>query len=346
MKQLKFIAGTKEEIPAKYLDQLFVLMLANYKEILIVEPPEVEYFRKAWSLGVSSDQKMIYVLVINQEEKVIGYSYGSWNIKYDNLDKGYFWVHITKSERRKGFGKRTLKELITKFPPQVTGLVTEVFTGTDGALFIESLKMKKNYEEVLSSSDLTKFDPEEVKEEARKQKQLALEKGYEIIYIENMNHVFHLDFIKYVEMVQEIWSDMPLEELTYEDEVLSVERYQEMIQRQRLSGNYIMTYVAIHQQTNDIAGVTVSYINEYQPKIAKQQDTGVVKRHRGNRLGLALKYQMLEKLLFETKAIKWTTGNAGSNEHMLRINELLKYEPYVNIPSYEMEKSKLLEKLN
>ena len=345
MNQLKFIAGTKEEIPAKYLDQLFVLMLANYKEILKDDPPEIEYYRKTWSLGVSSEQKLIYVLVINQEERVLGYSYGSWNIKYDNLDKGYFWVHITRSERRKGLGKRTLKELITKFPQQVTGLSTEVFTETDGVLFIESLKMKKNYEEVLSSSDLTKFDPEEVKQKARKLKQIALEKGYEIIYIDNMNHVFHLNFIKYVEMAQEIWNDMPLEELSYEDEVLSVERYQEMIQRQRLSGNHIMTYVAIHKETNDIAGLTVSYINEHQPKIAKQQDTGVVKRHRGNRLGLVLKYQMLEKLLLETKAIKWTTGNAGSNEHMLRINKIFNYEPYVNIPVYESSKSDLLKRL-
>ena len=345
MNQLKFIAGTKEEIPAKYLDQLFVLMLANYKEILKDDPPEIEYYRKTWSLGVSSEQKLIYVLVINQEERVLGYSYGSWNIKYDNLDKGYFWVHIAKSERRKGLGKRTLKELITKFPQQVTGLATEVFTETDGVLFIESLKMKKNYEEVLSSTDLTKFDPEEVKKESRKLKQQALEKGYEIIYIDNMDHVFHLDFIKYVEMAQEIWNDMPLEELTYEDEVLSVERYQEMIQRKVLSGNHIMTFVAIHKETNEQAGMTATRINEHHSEIAHQQDTGVVRSHRGNGLGLALKYQMLEKLLIETKAIKWQTGNAGSNEHMLRINDILKHEPFVNIPVYEMEKTKLLEKL-
>ncbi|MHA1123604.1 MAG: GNAT family N-acetyltransferase, partial [Candidatus Heimdallarchaeota archaeon] len=343
MNQLKFISGSKEEIPAKYLNQLFNLMQVNYVEILKDEPAEIEYYRKTWSLGVSSDQKMIYVLVIKQDDEVIGYSYGSWNIKYDNLDKGYFWVHIAKNERRKGLGKRTLKEIIERFPPQVTGIVTEVFAETDGVPFVESLQMKKNYTEVLSSSDLTKFDKEEVKKESRKLKQQVLEKGYEIIYINNMNHVFHLDFVKYVEMAQEIWNDMPLEELTYEDEVLSVDRYQEMIQRQILSGNHIMTFVAIHKDTNDIAGVTVTNVNEHHTIIAHQQDTGVVKAHRGKGLGLALKYQMLEKLLFETKAVKWQTGNAGSNEHMLRINDILKHVPFVSIPIYEMEKSKLLE---
>ncbi len=345
MNKLKLIAGVKEEIPAKYLDQLFALMLVNYKEILKNEPQEVEYYRKLWSLGVSSDQKMIYVIVINQEDKVIGYGYGSWNIKYDNLDKGYFWVHIAKNERRKGIGKQTLKEIIGKFPPQITGIVTEVFSETDGVPFVESLQMKKNYTEVLSSSDLTKFDPEEVKKEFRKLKQQALEKGYEIIYIDNMNHIFHLDFIKYIEMAQEIWNDMPLEELTFEDEVLSVERYQEMIQRQVLSGNHIMTFVAIHKETNEQAGVTVSYINEHQREIAHQQDTGVVRAHRGNGLGLALKYQMLEKLLSETKAVKWQTGNAGSNEHMLRINDILNHVPFVSIPVYECSKSDLLKRL-
>ncbi|MHA1532127.1 MAG: GNAT family N-acetyltransferase [Candidatus Heimdallarchaeota archaeon] len=344
MNQLKFISGSKEEIPAKYLNQLFNLMQVNYVEILKDEPAEIEYYRKTWSLGVSSDQKMIYVLVIKQDDEVIGYSYGSWNIKYDNLDKGYFWVHIAKNERRKGLGKRTLKEIIERFPPQVTGIVTEVFAETDGVPFVESLQMKKNYTEVLSSSDLTKFDKEEVKKESRKLKQQVLENGYEIIYINNMNHVFHLDFVKYVEMAQEIWNDMPLEELTYEDEVLSVDRYQEMIQRQILSGNHIMTFVAIHKETKEIAGVTVTYINEHHTKIAHQQDTGVVRAHRGNGLGLALKYQMLEKLLFETKATKWQTGNAGSNEHMLRINNMLNHEPFTSIPVYEISKLDLLKR--
>lgn len=345
MNQLKFISGTKEEIPAKYLDQLFALMLVNYKEILKNDPPEIEYYKKRWTLGVSSNQKEIYVLVINQEDKVLGYGNSSWNIKYDNLDKAWFWVHITKNERRKGLGKRTLKEILEKLPSQITGLTTEVFSETDGVPFVESLSMKKNYTEVLSSSDLTKFDPEEVKKESRRLKQQALEKGYEMIYIDNMDHVFHLDFIKYVEMAQELWNDMPLEELTYEDEILSVERYQEMIQRQVLSGNHIMTFVAIHKETNEQAGITVAYINEHHSKIAHQQDTGVLKSHRGNGLGLALKYQMLKKLLFETKAVRWQTGNAGSNEHMLRINVILKHEPFTSIPVYEMSKTDLLKKL-
>jgi GNAT superfamily N-acetyltransferase len=146
-------------------------------------------------------------------------------------------------------------------------------------------------------------------------------------------------------MAQEIWNDMPLEELTYEDEILDVARYQEMIQRQVLIGNHIMTFVAIHKETNVQAGVTVSYINEHHTEIAHQQDTGVVRAHRGKGLGLTLKYQMLEKLLEETKAVKWQTGNAGSNEHMLRINNILKHVPFVSIPVYEREKSELLKRL-
>ncbi|MHA1122834.1 MAG: hypothetical protein ACTSPC_08555, partial [Candidatus Heimdallarchaeota archaeon] len=104
------------------------------------------------------------------------------------------------------------------------------------------------------------------------------------------------------------------------------------------------TFVAIHKETKEIAGVTVTYINEHHTKIAHQQDTGVVRAHRGNGLGLALKYQMLEKLLFETKATKWQTGNAGSNEHMLRINNMLNHEPFTSIPVYEISKLDLLKR--
>jgi hypothetical protein len=345
MSQIKFITGAKEDIPAKYLDQLMNLFQENYKEILLQEPPDVQIYRNMWKLGDSSDQKNIYTIVLNQEDQVIGYGHCSWNIKYDNLNKGYFWIHIAKEERRKGYGKRTLIELLSRYPTQVTDLFTEVFSHTAGVPFVESFQMEKKYTEVLSQSDLTNFDLVEVKKESKKLKKAALEKGYEIIYIDNLDHVFHLEFKKYVAMLEEIWNDMPLEELTFEDEILDIARYQEMLKRQILMGYDLLTFVAIHKETNNPVGMTMTYITKFQPHLGLQQDTGVIRSHRGKRLGLTLKYQMLEKLLTDTKITKWQTGNAGSNEHMLRINEVLNHEPFVEIPIYEMKTSDLKRNL-
>ena len=106
-----------------------------------------------------------------------------------------------------------------------------------------------------------------------------------------------------------------------------------------------MTFVVIHKGTNEPVGVTCTYISKYQPENAIQEDTGIISSHRGKGLGLAIKYQMLDKLLNETNTKFWRTGNAGSNEHMLRINRILKYDPYQRIFVFEFTKDELNQKL-
>lgn len=345
MAQITIISSAKEEIPKKYLEQLFKLMQINNQEILKIKPPSIGYFKRAWVLGPSSEEKVSYLLAINSEDEVIGYGYCSWNIKYDNLDKGYVWVHIARKYRRKRFGTQLFIKSLENFPEQITGLYIETFKNTDGLRFIESLGVKERYKETLSASDLTKFNKEEVRQEAKAQREKANEKGYEIIYIDTIEQILHVDYQKYVEMLEEIWNDMPREELTFEDSKLSVERIQKMNQRRLLMGEYIMTFVAIHKESGDPIGLTNSYISEYQSTLARQGDTGIVRAHRGHGLGLALKYQMLEKLLFETDAKLWRTGNAGSNEHMLRINRILKYEPFTSFHEFELNKKDLLKRL-
>jgi RimJ/RimL family protein N-acetyltransferase len=54
--------------------------------------------------------------------------------------------------------------------------------------------------------------------------------------------------------------------------------------------------------------------------------TAVVPAHRGHRLGLLVKIAMLELLAEREPAIRRIyTGNAGSNAHMIAINEQLGY---------------------
>lgn len=346
MSELQFVTGIKEEIPAKYLDELMELFQKNQEEIYNERPPAIEYFRRYWCVPLSSAQKRHWVIAITKEEKIIGYGYLSWNVKYDNLDQGHIWIYVKKRERRKGYGKRILKELVGYIPPQVKIILLEAFGETDGVHFLDSLGKERSYTEVLSVSDLTKFDHEKVKGEAENQRKKALEKGYELIYIENLEHVFHLNFPAFVKMVEEIWNDMPREELSLGEEVVTIERYQQFIQRQIVLGDCSMCFVAIHKDTGKPVGLTKTLVNKFQPELAKQGDTGVLKPHRGNGLGLALKYQMLEKLLMDTKVEHWLTGNAGSNEHMLRINRILKHEPSKKTFLYEFSREELLSKFN
>ncbi|MBN1330556.1 MAG: hypothetical protein JXA54_13865 [Candidatus Heimdallarchaeota archaeon] len=345
MPNIDFIVGTKEEIPRKYLPELFEFMIQNRKELFPTETPKLEFFKQKWVIALPEEQRKKYVIVINGE-RVIGYGYISWNIKYDNLDRGYFWIFVMKSERRKLIGTKILLQLIKLCPPEIKILGTEIFDETDAINFIKTFNTKEKSIEVLSSSDLSQFNLEEVQIEAQKQKDLALEKGYDIIFIDDIEFVLHLDLPKFVEMEEEIWNDMPKEELTYKNDVVTIERYLQMIQYDQLVGYHRYTFVAIHKESDTPVGLTCSAINKYYSDFAEQFDTGVIRSHRGKGLGLALKYQMLHKLLKDTKVKFWRTGNAGSNEYMLRINRCLKFKPYTKEFIYEFSKEDLVQMLN
>lgn len=83
------------------------------------------------------------------------------------------------------------------------------------------------------------------------------------------------------------------------------------------------TIIARHRDGRP-AGVTMVSVHELSPSIAAQEDTSVVREHRGHRLGLRLKVAMADWLREERpEVIATDTWNAPDNHHMIAINELL-----------------------
>ena len=346
MSNVAIFSGKKHKIPRKYLSQILTLLQQNNQELLQTRPPAKEFYKRQLILSQPSDSKKEWVIAINADDEVVGYGYLSWNVKYDNLDKGNFWLYVKQSERRKGIGTAMLKEITQLVPEQITTLTTNTFSSTKSEGFIKQFKERESYTEIISISDLTRFNLREVAAEAKRQREAASKKGYDIIYIENLDFMFHLDLEEYVKMLESIWADMPQEDLHFEDERLPVERFLEMYQRSMFLGFKSMNFVAVEKKTGLPVGLTNTLLNQYQPHVAIQEDTGVLKEHRGNGLGLAMKYQMLEKLLKETEAEQWQTGNAGSNKYMLRINQQLHYEPKITLKIYELTSQELKNKLH
>jgi RimJ/RimL family protein N-acetyltransferase len=134
---------------------------------------------------------------------------------------------------------------------------------------------------------------------------------------------------------------MPTEQLSEENFQLTPERYEEQCENNLQEWEHFLSFVAIEKKTGDPVGFTVSVITDYQPHVAWQWETGVVPEHRGNGLGLALKYQMLERLLKETGVKYWSTGSASVNIHMHKINELLGYKKWNSEIVYEFTKKEL-----
>jgi GNAT superfamily N-acetyltransferase len=82
--------------------------------------------------------------------------------------------------------------------------------------------------------------------------------------------------------------------------------------------------VARHRDTGAWAGHSVLCVDEFAPSIAFQEDTSVVRAHRGHRLGLLMKTEMLRWITEERPEVSATdTWNSVHNHHMIAVNEAL-----------------------
>lgn len=82
--------------------------------------------------------------------------------------------------------------------------------------------------------------------------------------------------------------------------------------------------VARHRATGEPAGITNVFVDEFAPQVAHQGDTAVMPAHRGHRLGLLLKLEMIDWLRSERPEVSATdTWNAHDNHHMIAVNERL-----------------------
>lgn len=81
---------------------------------------------------------------------------------------------------------------------------------------------------------------------------------------------------------------------------------------------------AVHDPTGQAAALTQVFVDPEQPDWGHQGLTAVPRAHRGHRLGLLVKSAMLQWLAqAEPRMRRIDTGNAGSNKHMIAINEAL-----------------------
>ena len=83
---------------------------------------------------------------------------------------------------------------------------------------------------------------------------------------------------------------------------------------------------ARHRDTGELAGHTVVTVEGGDPTQGHQHDTSVVGTHRGHRLGLLLKADMVLWLRqAEPQLARIDTWNAESNDHMIEVNEAIGY---------------------
>jgi GNAT superfamily N-acetyltransferase len=121
-------------------------------------------------------------------------------------------------------------------------------------------------------------------------------------------------------------NDAPTDDLDIEDEVFPAERVRNYESAQLARGYRFHRVFARHRETGQLAGHTVVVVDGERPHLAEQHDTSVVRAHRGHRLGLLLKADLLLWLRETQPQVESIdTWNAESNDHMIEVNEKLGY---------------------
>ena len=119
-------------------------------------------------------------------------------------------------------------------------------------------------------------------------------------------------------------TDAPLGETEYEEEDWDADRVRRYYERMSAMGRRFASSVARELASGRLVGYTDLAVSASTPDRAYQQDTLVLREHRGHGLGLALKAANLRALHTELPQVRWVmTFNAASNEPMLRVNRVL-----------------------
>lgn len=123
-------------------------------------------------------------------------------------------------------------------------------------------------------------------------------------------------------------TDAPVGGVDYEEDPWDARRVRTWVDQLRGKGYGFLMTVAEHVPSGGLAAFTLFEYPKDRPEFAHQEDTLVLREHRGRRLGMLVKVANLEALGAarpETRRIH--TGNAEENEHMLAINVALGFRP-------------------
>ncbi|MCW2762370.1 MAG: family N-acetyltransferase [Marmoricola sp.] len=135
-----------------------------------------------------------------------------------------------------------------------------------------------------------------------------------------------LDLLPAVAQLTAAINDAPIDDLDIEDEAFPTERIRNYENSTIRSGHRLYRIVARHRGTGELGGHTIVAVDEESPRLGHQHDTSVARAHRGHRLGLVLKADMLRWLAeVEPQVLTIDTWNGESNDHMIGINERLGY---------------------
>jgi GNAT superfamily N-acetyltransferase len=247
----------------------------------------------------------------------------------DNQHLAMANVVVHPDHRRRGLGTALLRvAVVTAAGDGRRTLLLEAVDGGAGEAFCRTHGLHAVSRERLSLLRLADVDWADVEALAA-----AAHAGYRLV---RWTDRCPDELVEQFAVAKAAMNDAPVDDIDMGGRVFTTEviRHDEADHRQM--GLTAWTTVAVHEPTGAVAALTELLLGP--PPRALQEDTAVVPAHRGSGLGLWVKADMLGRLRAERPDMtEVVTGNAASNEHMLRINTRLGFRPHRTLAEWQAD---------
>lgn len=241
---------------------------------------------------------------------------------HDNRDLAWVGLCVRPDRRRRGFARAALDLVLEEC--RQSGRPSVLLYGWDDESTrrtAEGAGFAEKSIEILRLQDLDGTEGERDRFAALRAEAAAHATDYDLLRLAGRAPEELLPGLVAVTMAI---NDAPLDDLEMEDEQYDADRVRAYEETQLASGFRFRRVIAVHRASGEIAGHTVVVVDSEQPAWGEQHDTAVVPQHRGHRLGLLLKTEMLGWLHDEEPQLRHiVTENLESNTAMVAVNELL-----------------------